>query len=73
MMLKDVLNYFRTEALPMAEEQIRASNLAYQVGSIDYIQFIQNLEAAINIKQKFLNQQATYFELSARLKYITGQ
>jgi len=71
--LQDVINYYRAEAIPLADEQIQASNLAYKLGSIDYIQFIQNMETAINTKQEFLIQQAEYFELSAQLKYITGK
>ncbi|MCK5209565.1 MAG: hypothetical protein KAQ79_16130, partial [Cyclobacteriaceae bacterium] len=71
LILEDVIDYYQTEALPLADEQIQASNLAYRLGSIDYVQFIQNIEAAISVKQQFLNQQAEYFELSARLKYLT--
>lgn len=71
--LKKVLDYYKYEALPLADEQISASNLAYRLGSIDYIQFIQNMETAINTKQEFLNQQVEYFELSAQLKFITGK
>jgi cobalt-zinc-cadmium resistance protein CzcA len=71
--LLQVLDYYKKEALPLADEQIQASNLAYRLGSIDYVQFIQNTEAAIRTKQDFLLQQAEYFELSARLKYITGK
>jgi len=37
------------------------------------VQFIQNVEAAINTKQKFIIQQAEYFELSASLKQLTGK
>jgi len=73
LVLQDVINYYRTEALPLADEQIQASNMAYKLGSIDYVQFIQNMETAINTKQEFLNQQTEYFELSAQLKYITGK
>ena len=71
--LSQVIDYYQKEALPLADEQIEASNLAYRLGSIDYIQFIQNIEAAIDTKQGFLIQQAEYFELSAQLKYITGK
>jgi cobalt-zinc-cadmium resistance protein CzcA len=71
--LADLINYYKDEALPLADEQIQASNLAYRLGSIDYVQFIQNIEAAINTKQEFLNQQAEYFNLSAQLKYLTGK
>jgi len=31
------------------------------------------MDVAIKIKQKFLSQQTTYFELSAQLKYLTGE
>ena len=73
LILKQVIEYYENEALPLANEQIQATNLAYRLGSIDYVQFIQNTEAAINTKQEFLNQQAEYFELSAQLKFITGK
>jgi len=57
----------------LANEQIQATNLAYRLGSIDYVQFIQNTEAAIRIKEDFLIQQTEYFELSTHLKFITGK
>ncbi len=71
--LAELIDYYQKEALPLADEQIQAANLAYRLGSIDYVQFIQNMESAINTKQEFLKQQAEYFELSAQLKYITGK
>jgi cobalt-zinc-cadmium resistance protein CzcA len=71
--LEDVIDYYQKEALPLADEQIQASTLAYRLGSIDYVQFIQNMESAISVKREFLIQQGEYFELSAQLKYITGQ
>lgn len=71
--LSQVIDYYQTDALPLADEQIEASKLAYRLGNIDYIQFIQNVEAAIDTKQGFLMQQAEYFELSAQLKYLTGK
>ncbi len=71
--LAELIDYYQKEALPLADEQIQAANLAYRLGSIDYVQFIQNIETAINTKQEYLNQQAEYFNLSAQLKYITGK
>ncbi|MCF6341238.1 MAG: CusA/CzcA family heavy metal efflux RND transporter, partial [Bacteroidales bacterium] len=71
--LQEVLDYYNEEALPLAKEQMDAANLAYRLGSIDYIQFIQNMEAAIATIQEYLIQQADYFELSAQLKYLSGQ
>jgi cobalt-zinc-cadmium resistance protein CzcA len=73
LILKDVITYYKNEALPLVDEQIKASNLAYMLGNIDYVQFIQNMDAAIRIKNEFLSQQYLFFELSAQLNYITGQ
>ncbi|HHH53715.1 MAG TPA: hypothetical protein ENK91_08665 [Bacteroidetes bacterium] len=71
--LKDVLNYYEQEALPLAEEQIKAANLEYRVGNIDYVQYIQNIDAAIRVRQEFLNQEIEYYILNAQLKYLTGK
>ena len=71
--LNDVIDYYTENALQLATEQIEASNLAYRLGSIDYVQFIQNIESAIKIKQQYLIKKNEYFELSAQLKYITGK
>ncbi len=73
LVLAELINYYKNEALPLAEEQIQASNLAYKLGSIDYVQFIQNIEAAINTKLEFLNQEAEYLQLSAQLRYLSGK
>lgn len=70
--LQDVIRFYTEETLPLANEQIQASTLAYRLGSIDYVQFIQNVETAINTKKEFLKQQAAYLKLTAELKYITG-
>ncbi len=69
--LKKLIEYYKTEAIPLAEEQITASGIAYNLGSIDYLQFIQSIEIAVNIKQEFLLRQTEYFKLSAMLKYPT--
>ena len=65
--------YYLNEALPLSNEQINASNLSYKLGSIDYIQFIQNIELAINIKQEFLVSQAELQMLEAEINYLTGK
>ena len=69
----EVLKYYQNEALPLAEEQIKASKIGYKLGSIDYIQFIQNIESAIKTKQEYLNQKAEYYKLKEELKYLTGK
>lgn len=70
--LREIIDYYLNEALPLAEEQIQASNLAYRLGSIDYTQFIQNIETAISTKIEYINRHLEYLELSAELSYMSG-
>lgn len=66
------LEYYKKEALPLANEQINASTLAYKLGNIDYIQFIQNIESAINIKQEYLVNQRDLLTTEAEINYLSG-
>ncbi|MCG6189987.1 CusA/CzcA family heavy metal efflux RND transporter [Maribellus maritimus] len=71
--IKEVLNYYKTDALPLADEQITAANLGYRLGSLDYVQFIQNMESAINTRREYLSRLTEYYEIKEQLKYIIGQ
>lgn len=65
-----ILAYYQQEALPLAEEQIKAAKIAYKLGSIDYIKFLQNLESAINTRQEYLIQQIKLNKLKIKIKYL---
>jgi cobalt-zinc-cadmium resistance protein CzcA len=44
--------YYKSEAMPLAEEQQSAAITAYQEGAIDYVTFLQNLRDALTIELK---------------------
>jgi cobalt-zinc-cadmium resistance protein CzcA len=67
-----LIKYYENEALPLADKQIKASWLAYKLGNISYFQFIQNVEAAVSVKQEYLKQEELLYELSVKIKYLTG-
>jgi cobalt-zinc-cadmium resistance protein CzcA len=69
----EVLAYYKNEALPLAAEQIEAANLGYRLGSLSYIEFIQNTESAITTRQEYLSRLSDFFEIKEQLEYITGQ
>jgi cobalt-zinc-cadmium resistance protein CzcA len=71
--IKDILEYYISSALPLAKEQIEATNLAYKLGSIDYVQFIQNTETAINTSMQFYKQENEFLLLYAELEYLSGK
>jgi heavy metal efflux system protein len=69
----EVLAYYNNEALPLANEQIEAANLGYRLGSLSYIEFIQNIESAIKTRQEYLFRLSEFFEMKEQLEYITGK
>lgn len=70
---REVLEYYKTQALPLSTEQIEAARLGYKLGSLDYIQFIQNVESAISTQQEYLVNLMEYHEIKEQLEYIIGQ
>ena len=71
--MTEVLQYYRNEALPLAERQMKATTLGYRLGSLDYIQFIQNMSAAIKTKQEYVNRLAEFYEIEDQLNFLVGQ
>ncbi len=70
--LKKTLEYYETDALPLAKEQMQAAVTAYKLGSIDYIRFLTNTEAAIKTMENYINKQAEYYRLAIEIKYLLG-
>lgn len=69
----EVLNYYKNEALPLSEEQINAAQLGYKLGSLDYIQFIQNVESALKTRIEYLARLSEFYEIKEQIKFITAQ
>ena len=67
---QEALAFYEEEAVPLAEEQLKAARTAYQLGSIDYIQFIQNVESAIKTKQEFLKRKREFYILLEELRFM---
>ncbi len=64
-----VSNY-RQSLLPVAEEQIQAAQLAYEVGEIDYVTFIQNLDNAMQAYQAYYQALEQLLLAQIDLEYL---
>ena len=47
------LTYYETKALPQAEEIKRIAKVSYELGDIDYIEYISNMETAFEIFREY--------------------
>ncbi|MBL0765984.1 CusA/CzcA family heavy metal efflux RND transporter [Marivirga atlantica] len=62
-------NYYRDEALPLAQEQRAGAILAYREGAIDYVTFLQNIRDAIRIEVDSWNAFGNYLNSRYQLEY----
>ena len=62
-------NYYRDEALPLAQEQRAGAILAYREGAIDYVTFLQNIRDAIRIEVDSWNAFGSYLDSRYQLEY----
>lgn len=70
--LQEVRNYYIKNALPLANEQIAASKLAYRLGEINYLEFIQGIETSLNTKIDYINANAEYRNAVAEAIRLIG-
>jgi cobalt-zinc-cadmium resistance protein CzcA len=62
-------NYYRDEALPLAQEQRKGAVTAYREGAIDYVTFLQNIRDAIRIEVDSWDAFGNYLDSRYQLEY----
>jgi len=67
------LNYFETIGLVEANEILRASRESFRLGSINYYQFIQNLDLSYTLRQNYLETLKNYNQAIINLIYLRGE
>ncbi|MDD7885422.1 CusA/CzcA family heavy metal efflux RND transporter [Flavivirga sp. 57AJ16] len=62
--------YYKNEALPLAIEQRHGASLSYKEGALDYIGFLQNMKAAIQLEINTWKILQDYLESKIQLEYF---
>ena len=70
--LQQVAYYVET-GLPMSEELLNGASLSFRVGGIDYIEYIQSLSEATNIKTNWFDALLNYNLSVIDLEYLTAK
>src|SRR5690606_7440579 len=52
---QELITYYREVAEPNASKIVRNSTIAYQNGDISYIEYVQGIETALDIRLNFIN------------------
>ena len=69
---KEGLQYYETTGLKQADDIIRISNTAYTKGEIGYMEYIQNLQTAINTKLQYTDAVNQFNQSIILLNYLKG-
>lgn len=67
------LQYYKDSALPQAELILKQSTLAFQGGEIGYVEFIQALNTAADLRASYLETLNNYNQAVINLEYLLGQ
>jgi heavy metal efflux system protein len=67
------VDYYEKQAIPEADMIIRQSTLSYKSGALDYLEYILNLNKALEIKQNYLDALNNLNQTILNIAYITGK
>ena len=71
--LRSSLNYYESQALEQTELMISTAQKSYLSGAINYTQYFQSINPAIEIKINYLNTLKNYREALIIMEYLLGQ
>ena len=67
---QSMLDYYRTTALPLAEQQQQAAVTCYKEGATDYLGFIQNMKDASQVQLDYWDCFGEYMKSKFKLEFI---
>ena len=70
---KAMLDYYENAALQQANIIIENTNKSYKNGNINYLEYVQSIATALNIKNKYINVLNSYNQSIIAIEYLVGQ
>jgi cobalt-zinc-cadmium resistance protein CzcA len=67
------VDYYENQAVPEAKIIIEQATLSYKAGAMDYLDFVQTLNRAMQIRQNYLDALNNCNQTIVSLEYITGK
>ena len=70
---EESLGYYETTALRQADQIIRQANMSYQAGSIDYMEFVQNIRQGLEIREGYLETLNAYNQSVISIEHMINK
>ncbi|MCO5247509.1 MAG: CusA/CzcA family heavy metal efflux RND transporter [Chitinophagales bacterium] len=71
--ITEVLNYYQEVGLPLADEIIQKNTIAFKEGEINYIEYLQNINRSIEIKESAIDATQEYYDLVTEIKFLINE
>jgi len=70
---EESLDYYETTALRQADQILRQANKSYQAGSIDYMEFVQNIRQGLEIRDSYLETLNAYNQSVISIEHLINR
>jgi len=70
---KQLVNYYTSVGLKQADEQIRIAQISFNLGEINYMEYIQNTSAGIENKLAYINALTRLYQSIIQIQYLRGE
>lgn len=67
------VDYYEKQAIPEANIIIDQATRSYKAGALDYLEYIQNLNRALDIKENYLDALNDYNQTIINIEFISGK
>ena len=71
--LLQITSYYTSGGLKQADEQIRITQVSFNLGEIGYLEYIQNLSSAIQSKLNYIEAVGRLNQSAIQLHYLKGE
>ncbi|RYD94341.1 MAG: CusA/CzcA family heavy metal efflux RND transporter, partial [Sphingobacteriales bacterium] len=70
---KQSVDYYSAGGLKQADEQLRIAQVSFNLGEIGYIEYIQNMSAAVQVKLAYIEALSRLNQSAIQLQFIKGE
>lgn len=70
---RQTVDYYITSGLKQADEQLRIAQVSFNLGEIGYMEYIQNISAAVQIKLTYVEAVSQLNQSAIQIQFIKGE
>ena len=68
-----VVKYYQNQGLKQADEQLRIAQVSFDLGEIGYLEYIQNISAAVQTRLSYLEALTELNQSAIQIQFIKGE